>query len=52
MAEATNRFVDRFDRFTIVSVTRIQLPIDWTQFNKEHAALVEALRARDKRAAL
>jgi GntR family transcriptional regulator, rspAB operon transcriptional repressor len=52
MAEAANRLNDQFDRFTLVSVGRLQQPIDWTRFNNEHSAIVTALRARDKRTAV
>jgi DNA-binding GntR family transcriptional regulator len=52
MAEAAIKLNDQFDRFTYVSVGRLQQPLDFTRFNEEHSAIIEALRARDKRRAV
>jgi GntR family transcriptional regulator, rspAB operon transcriptional repressor len=52
LAEATNRLIDRFERFTFVSVGRLPQPVDFNRFNQEHLAIVGAMQARDKRRAI
>ena len=52
LADAADRLNEHFDRFTIVGVGLLQQPVDFTRFNEEHAAIVDALQARRKRAAL
>jgi DNA-binding GntR family transcriptional regulator len=52
LAEASTKLHDHFDRFTIISVTRLQQSVDFTYFNQEHAKIVEAMKRRDKRSAL
>jgi DNA-binding GntR family transcriptional regulator len=52
MADAAIKLNDQFDRFTYVSVGRLQQPLDFTRFNEEHAGIIDALRTRDKRRAV
>lgn len=52
MADAATKLSDQFDRFTFVSVGRLPQPLDFSRFNNEHAEIVAALRARDKRRAV
>jgi DNA-binding GntR family transcriptional regulator len=52
MADAAIKLNDQFDRFTYVSVGRLQQPLDFTRFNEEHAGIIDALRSRDKRRAV
>jgi GntR family transcriptional regulator, rspAB operon transcriptional repressor len=52
LADASNKLNDRFDRFTVISVGQLEQPVDFTRFNDEHRAIVDAMARRDKRAAL
>lgn len=52
MADAAIKLNDQFDRFTFVSIGRLQQPLDFTRFSEEHAGIIEALRTRDKRRAV
>ena len=51
LADAATKLNDQFDRFTFVSVTRLDQPPDFTRFNNDHLALVQAMQKRDKRRA-
>jgi DNA-binding GntR family transcriptional regulator len=51
LADAATKLNDQFDRFTFVSVTRLDQPPDFTRFNNDHLALVRAMQKRDKRRA-
>ena len=51
LADATTKLIDQFDRFTFVSVTKLEQPPDFRRFNDDHLALVQAMRKRDKRRA-
>ena len=51
LAEAAMKLNDQFDRFTFVSVSRLEQPPDFTRFNNDHMALVQAMQRRDKRCA-
>lgn len=52
LAEAANQLNDHVDRLTFVSLGQLRRPADFAQLNKQHAAIIEALRLRDKRTAL
>jgi len=51
LADAATKLNDQFERFTFVSVTRLDQPPDFTRFNNDHLALVHAMQKRDKRRA-
>ena len=51
LADAATKLNDQFDRFTFVSVTKLEQPPDFTRFNNDHLALVQAMQKRDKRRA-
>ena len=52
LANAANALNDEVNRFTFVSIGRLQQPISFARLNKEHAALQTAMRTRNKRTAL
>ncbi|MGX1349536.1 DNA-binding GntR family transcriptional regulator [Bradyrhizobium elkanii] len=52
LAEAATQLNDQVDRFTFVSLGRLRQPGNFDHLNKQHAKIVEAMRARDKTAAL
>ena len=52
MSDAAINLIDQFDRFTFISVGRLPQPVDFSRFNDEHDAMIDALRRRDRRAAV
>lgn len=52
LAEAANQLNDHVDRLTFVSLGQLRRPADFARLNKQHEAIVAALRLRDKRTAL
>ena len=48
---AASELIDQFDRFTHVSVGRLSWPLDFSKLIEEHAAIVDAIDARDRRLA-
>lgn len=52
LADVANQLNDRVDRLTFVSLGRLRQPANFDKLNRQHAAIVDALRARDKTAAL
>jgi GntR family transcriptional regulator, rspAB operon transcriptional repressor len=49
LAETAAEFIAQFDRFTHVGVSRLAQPLRLDGFVEEHAAIVEAIRKRDRR---
>jgi DNA-binding GntR family transcriptional regulator len=52
LADVADQLNDHVDRFTFVSLGRLRQPANFAQLNKQHAAIVAALRLRDKSTAL
>jgi DNA-binding GntR family transcriptional regulator len=52
LTEVANQLNDQVDRFTFVSLGRLRQPTNFVHLNKQHAEIVAALQARDKRRAL
>jgi DNA-binding GntR family transcriptional regulator len=48
---AASELIDQFDRFTHVSVERLSWPLDFSKLIEEHAGIVDAIDARDRRLA-
>src|SRR5919197_288011 len=51
-AQITSDFIAQFQRFTHISLTRMVRPQNFDALAEEHAAIVAAMRERDRRTAI
>lgn len=52
LAKATIELIQQFERYTYVSIGRLAKPLNMERFEREHAAIVDAIKRRNKREAL